>query len=159
MSQRAKELAEGFTAFNNDLITFVENCSDENWQKVCPGENWSVGVVARHIAAGHYGAIGLAKLIVAGEKLPELTNDAIDQGNVQHAQKHAGCTRDEVLDLLRENGASISGYVAGLSDADLDRTGHLALTGGDMSTEQFVQGIIIQSGGAHVKNMKAATGV
>ena len=32
MSQAAKELAERFTGFNNEVIAFVENCSDENWK-------------------------------------------------------------------------------------------------------------------------------
>ncbi|UCG12341.1 MAG: hypothetical protein JSU72_17880, partial [Deltaproteobacteria bacterium] len=76
MSQRARELAEQFTAFNNEVIAFVENCSNGDWRKVCSGEQWSVGVVARHMAAGHYGALDLAKMIVAGQPLPELSGEA-----------------------------------------------------------------------------------
>jgi hypothetical protein len=101
MSERAKELAQRFMTFNNEVVAFVENCSEENWQKVCSGEKWPVGVVARHITAGHYSAFGLAKMIIDGKQLPELSREAIDQGNAQHAQKHANCTKDEVLGMLR----------------------------------------------------------
>jgi hypothetical protein len=158
MSKRANDLAERFKAFNNELIGFVENCSDENWRKVCPGEQWSVGVVARHIAASHFGALGLAKMMVAGEKLPDLTEGVIDQMNSKHAEKHRLCTQDEVLKTLRGTGTSAADYVAGLSDNDLDRSGHIAAAGGDMTTEHLIVNIIIRAGGEHFANAKAATG-
>jgi hypothetical protein len=158
MSQRATELAQRFLSFNNNMIAFVENCSEENWKKVCPGEQWPVGVVARHVAAGHYRAVGLAKMIVTGKELPELTDETIDQSNAQHADKHAGCTKEEVLGLLRENGTSLAGFVTELDDTDLDRAGQLAVVGGTISTQQFVENIIILSASEHFENMKAATG-
>jgi hypothetical protein len=158
MSKRAIDLAERFKVFNNELIAFVKNCSDENWRKVCPGEQWPVGVVARHIAASHYGALGLAKMMVAGEKLPELTEGVIDQMNSKHAEKHRHCTQDEVLKTLRENGTSVADYVAGLGDTDLDRSGHIAAAGGDMTTEHLIVNIIIRFGGEHFAHAKAATG-
>ncbi len=156
MSQRAKELSERFTSFNNEVIGFVEKCSDENWANTCQGEGWPVGVVARHIAAAHYGTLGLAKRIVDGKPLPEITQEVIDQGNSQHAQKHADCTKDEVLGILRENGSSIAEYVGGLDDADLDRTSNFAVAGGTISTQQFFENIIILDGTNHLANMKAA---
>ena len=70
--------SERFMKFNNEVIAFVEKCSDESWAKVCSGEKWPVSVVARHIAAGHYSAFGLAKMIVNGKQLPELTQETID---------------------------------------------------------------------------------
>ncbi|UCD80308.1 MAG: DinB family protein [Desulfobacterales bacterium] len=158
MSQRAEEIAKRFTNFNNELIAFVESCSDEDWTKVCPGENWPVGVIARHLAAGHYRALGLAKMIVEGKELPELSREGIDQANAQHAEKHAGCTKEEVLGLLRKNGSAIADYVAALDDADLDRTGHLALAGGAISTQQVIDNIIVQSATEHLASVKAATG-
>lgn len=159
MSQRAEELSERFINFNNEVIEFVENCSDEDWKKVCSGENWPVGVVARHIAAGHYSAFGLAKMIVDSKQLPELTNEAINQGNAQHAEKHANCTKDEVLGILREKGSSVAEYFAGLDDADLDRTSNLSVAGGTISTQQFIENIIINSGIEHLTNMKSVTGM
>jgi len=158
MSSQAKELAERFKAFNNEMIAFVEKCSDEEWKKVCPGEEWPVGVVARHVAKGHYGAFNLAKMIVAGEKLPDITKEAIDQANAKHAEEHTNCTKGEVLGSLRENGSTVADYLSGLEDSELDRTGYLALTGGEISTRQFIENVILQSGNDHLSSMKKAIG-
>ena len=158
MHQRAKTLAERFSEFNNKMISFVEKCSDENWAKVCPGENWPVGVVARHIAAGHYGALNLAKMMVVGQPLPELTTETIDRGNEQHAQKHVNCTKDEVLDILRKKGTSAADYIRGLDEADLERSTDLAVAGGTINTQQFIENIIIHSANEHLGNMKNAIG-
>ena len=70
MSQRTENLAERLRTFNTQVITFVENCTQENWRKICAREDWTVGVTARHIGAGHYDIIGLAKMIVNEETLP-----------------------------------------------------------------------------------------
>jgi hypothetical protein len=156
MGHRGDELAGRFLAFNKEMIAFIENCSDEDWRKVCPGEQWTIGVVARHVAGGHYGALGLAKMIVGGEELPDITMEAIDQGNAQHAQKHADCTKEEVLGLLRKYGTSIAEYIAGLDDAELDRTAHMAVAGGTVSALQFIENIILQSGQEHLTSMRAA---
>ena len=158
MSPRTEELAQRFTSFNNEIIAFVENCPEKEWNKLCAGENWPVGVVARHVAASHYRALSLAKMIVEGKQLPELSREAIDEANAQHAEKHAGCTTDEVLGLLRKNGSAISEYLAGLDDAALDRTGNLAFAGGAISTQQVIDSIIIQSATEHLASLKAATG-
>jgi len=158
MSQRTKELVARFTGFNNEFIAFVDNCSDEDWRKVCSGEGWTVGVVAHHVAAGHFGAIDFVRMIVAGEAIPEITMEAIDQMNAQHAKEHTNCTREEVLALLRKNGSAFAGYLEGLSEADLARTGYLALIGGDVSAQQLIEMVILQSGGEHFDSMKAATG-
>ena len=158
MSKRTNNLTERFKALNHEMIAFVENCSDENWRKACPGEQWTVGVVARHVAASHFGALGLVKMIVAGEKLPDLTGAAIDRMNLKHADKHRDCTRDEVLKTLRENGGSAVDYMAGLGDADLDRIGHVAAAGGDLTVEQIIENILLRSAGEHLDHAKAATG-
>ncbi len=158
MSQRTKELVARLTGFNNEFIAFVDNCSDEEWRKVCSGEGWTVGVVAHHVAAGHFGAIDFIRMIVAGEAMPEITMEAIDQMNAQHAKEHANCTRAEVLGLLRENGSAFASYLEELSEADLLRTGYLAAIGGDVSAQQLIEMVILQSGGEHLDSMKAATG-
>ncbi len=158
MSQRAQELAEKFAAFNGEVIALVEDCSAQDWAKTCAGEQWSVGVVARHLAAGHYSVVNLIELVVSGQPLPEITMEAIDQTNAEHAREHADCTQEEVLGFLRENGSAIAEFLNGLEDEDLDRVGHLPLLGGDVSAERFFERIILQSGGGHLAGMKAAVG-
>jgi hypothetical protein len=159
MSQRAKELSERLQAFSKEVIDFVENLSEEDWHKVCAWEEWSVGVTARHIGAGHLNIIWLAKMIINGEELPELTMDKIFAMANEHAREHADCTRDEVLDILRQNGADLVDFVAGLNDDELDRKGYIAATEGDVNVQQLIEFIIFQSAGEHFANVKTATSV
>ena len=42
-------------------------------------------MVARHVAAGHYRVLALAKMIVEGRQLPDISREGIDQANAQHA--------------------------------------------------------------------------
>lgn len=156
MSQRAKNLAERLRAFTDDVITFVESCSDKNWKKMCATEEWAVGVTAHHIGAGHFEALGLARMMVNGEKLPELTMDQLVEMANAHARQHAECSRKDVLEVLRRNGAALADYVAGLTDSELDRSGHLALAGGELTAQQLIEAVILKSGGEHLANMKAA---
>jgi hypothetical protein len=158
MSPRAKELAEKFNTFNNEAIGVVENCSVEDWRKICPSETWTIGVVARHLGAGHYSALDFAKMIVAGEKMPDLTMDGIDEMNAQHAKEHAACTKNEVLDILRTNGAAMVDYISGLDDADLDRTTDFPAAGGKISAQQFIEYIVLQSGGEHLTSLRTTIG-
>jgi hypothetical protein len=153
MSQRAKDLAKQLEILNNEVIAFVANCSDEDWRKICTWEEWTVGVTARHIGSGHYRVIGLAKMIISGEQLPEFTEEQVNESG-----NHADCNREEVLDVLQKNGTSLADFVTGLDDAELDSKGHLSLAGGEITTQQFLEYIILQSGGEHLANMKAATG-
>jgi hypothetical protein len=156
MSHRAKKLADRLRAFTDDVIAFVEGCSEKNWKKVCTTEDWPVGVTARHIGAGHFEAVGLARMMVNGEKLPDITMEQLVEMANAHARQHAECTREEVLRVLRRNGAALVDYVAGLSDAELDRTGHLALAGGELTAQQLIEAVILKSGGEHLARMKAA---
>jgi hypothetical protein len=155
MSQRAQDLTERLTTFNREVMAFVERCTDTDWGKGC-AEDWTVGVVARHIGAAHYDIIEVARMIVNGEKLPEFTMDQFIQSGNQHAREHGACTKAEVMDILRNNGETLVRYVAGLDDAELSRTGYLSLMGGDVSAQQFIETIILHSGGEHLANMKAA---
>ena len=159
MSRRAQDLVERFKAFNNELIRFVEACSDEQWETPC-AEEWNLGVVARHVGDGHYnGAANMAKMIVSGEKMPQITMEQIVEMANTHAREHADCTRAEVLDLLNSNGAVLADYVGGLDDAELDRSAHMELVGGEVSAQQLVEMVIFESGGEHFANMKKALAV
>lgn len=155
MSERAVSLADKFSTFNDDVIAFVEGCSDEDWQKTTEAEGWTVAAVCSHIAGGHYGILGWAKMIVNGEPLPEITFDAIHNMNAESAASSAVATKEQVLRLLQENGGATSSFVSSLSDEDLDRSTHLDLVGGAISTENFINGFFIESGGEHLASAKA----
>ncbi len=156
MNRRAKKLAERLEIFNDEVIAFVEKSDDEAWRKICSWEQWPVGVTARHIGAAHYQAISMAKMIIRGEKLPELTGDQITAMANEHATEHAGCTRSEVLEVLRNNGREMIDFVAGLEDSELDRSAYLVLMGTDVPAWKFIEAVVLDSGKQHLDSMKAA---
>jgi hypothetical protein len=158
MSERAQSLADLIQVFNDAVLAFVGRCPDKAWRETCAEEDWTIGVVARHIAAGHLQVIQLAQDLLQGKALPELTEeDKIAEGNA-HARDHADCSRAEVQHLLKENGEAAVDFAAGLEDEDLDRKGHLPLAGGDVTVEQLLRSVIIQSGGRHLASMQATLG-
>jgi len=111
-------------------------------------------VTAHHVAVAHAQVATLAQLIANGQALPPLTVDMLNQGNAEHARTAAGCTRDETLALLRENGAAASRAIAGLSDEQLDRSAQLFM--GPMSAEQLIEGAMIHHALGHLASMSAA---
>jgi uncharacterized damage-inducible protein DinB len=156
MSQRAKDLCKRIQSFRDEIIAFVEQLSDEQWKAVSQWEQWTVGVAARHLGAGHLGIFKLLKMIVQGDELPQYTMDQINAMSNDDAREHANCTKAEALDELRRNGAEFTAFVAGLSDEELDRKGRMPAFGGEASVEKILELVVFQSGGQHLDSMKAA---
>jgi len=157
MGDRSKRLAERFKSFNEEVISFVESCTEADWGKIGV-EDWPVGVTARHIGASHYSAISGAKMIVNGEKVPEMTMEQITESANRHAREHAGCTKPEVLEILRDRGGKMIEFAGGLKDSELDETGYLPALGGNTTVEKFLEVVILRSANEHFQSMKAAVG-
>ena len=156
MSERANEIAGKIKSFSENVIAFVENLSDGEWTKVCDWEQWTVGVTARHLGAGHLAIYDLAGMIIRGEELPQLSMDQVHEMSKKDAQEHADCSKAEALEYLRKNGPKMVEFVSNLSDEDLDRTGSMPAFGGKFTTEQFIDMIIFQNAFQHFDNMKSA---
>jgi uncharacterized damage-inducible protein DinB len=156
MSQRAKELSARIQSFGDEVIAFVEKLSDRQWKAVSQWEQWTVGVVARHLGAGHLAFYKFLDMVVQGKETPPLTMDQINAMSNDDARKHADCTKAEALAELRKNGAEFVAYVAGLTDEELDRKGNLPALGGDVSVERILDLVVFQSSRQHFDSMKAA---
>lgn len=158
MSQRAKDLAERLRKFNEEVIAFVKKCRDEDWRKTSR-EDWTVGVVARHIGASHIGgATRMAGMIVKGERFPEMTMEQITNMANEHARKHADCDKTEVLDILQKTGDALVQFVASLDDAGLDRTSYLPAMATELSTLQLIENIVLTTAGEHFAGIKKVVG-
>ena len=157
MSDKSKKLADRLNSFNEQVISFVEICTETDWRKIGV-EDWPVGVTARHIGASHYTAVSAAKMILKGEKFPEMTMADITENANRHAREHAECTKSEVLDILRDKGRKIVAFAGGLDDSELDKTGYLPALGGNMTVEQFLETVVLQGANEHFQSMKTATG-
>ncbi len=156
-SDRSKKLADRLNRFNEGLIAFVESCTDEDWRKI-GAEEWPIGVTVRHIVTAHYSAVAGAKRILKGEQLPVITTEQVTENANRHAREHSGCTKSEVLDLIRQNGRKIVEFADGLEDSGLNKTGYVPVFGAEMTVEQLLESAVLQAANEHFKNIKAATG-
>lgn len=158
MSERAKDLSRRIEAFRDEVVANVEALSDDDWNKVLDWEKWSAGVTARHIGAGHFRIFDLAQMMTAGKELPQLSMDQITAMSNKDSQEHSNCTKEETLEALRQNGAELAEYVAGLSDDDLACKGSMPAFGGEFSVEQMIEFVIFQSAQEHLDNINKAVG-
>jgi hypothetical protein len=157
VSGRAADLAAKLESANAAVIAAVESSSDDEWRAICPAEGWSVGVAARHIAVSHLPIMGLVEIVATGQQAPPITMDMFHASNARHAQEHAGCTRAEVLEILRRDGQAAADKLRGLSDEQLDRTASMAFAGGaEMSAVQLVEAILLGHPAQHLESIKAA---
>jgi hypothetical protein len=157
MSDRSKKLADRLNSFNEEVISFVRNCTETDWRKIGV-EEWPVGVTGRHIGANHYSAVSGAKMILKGEKFPDMTMEQITENANRHAREHAECSKSEVLEILRDRGRKIVEFVAGLEDSELDKTAYLPALGSNLTVEQFLETLVLKTANEHFQSMKTATG-
>ena len=92
MSQRTDPIAARVQSFSDEVIAYVGNLSDNDWTKTCDAEQWTVGVTAHHIGAGHLAIFNIAGMIIKGEALPPLTMDQINAMSNEQAHSTSSCT-------------------------------------------------------------------
>ena len=156
MDQRQSQIAERIQSFSNEVMAYVEKLSDDDWKKRCEWEQWSVGMTAHHIGAGHLAIFNIAGMIINGEPLPPLTMDQINAMSNEQAQEFVNTTQSEALEQLEKNSASMVAFVKGLSDEQLDSKGSMPAFGGEVTTEQLIEYVIFQSAVEHFESIKAA---
>jgi uncharacterized damage-inducible protein DinB len=154
MGARGEALAQQFEQTNQAVIDTVQSASDAKWKASCQAEGWSAGVTAHHIAGSHEAIAGLVQAAANGQPLPPITPEMLNQGNAQHAQQFANCTKQETLELLRSKGAAAASMLRGLSDEQLDRKG--TLFGGEMTAQQIAENVLIGHPQGHLQSIKAA---
>src|SRR3712207_413498 len=104
MGQRAEALAVELGRVMTELERAVEGCSEEEWRRNGV-EGWTVAVTARHVAAAQPSILQMVLAVADGREPPPITSELLDENNARHAVEFAACSRDEVLALVRQNGA------------------------------------------------------
>ena len=158
MGARSETLAKAFESKAAELTATIEKLSDADWKKVTAAEKWPVGVTAHHVAGSHESIAGLVKTLASGQSMPNLTMAMIDEGNAQHAKQFAGCTKAETLDLHRKGVAAAAATVRSINDPDLDRSATVLQGMPPMSTQQAIEGILINHITGHLGSIKATVG-
>jgi hypothetical protein len=158
MGVKSEALAKQFEAKVQDATAVLEKLSDADWKKTTPGEKWTVGVVAHHVAGGHEGISGIIKTVAGGQSIPNFTLDLLHEMNAKHAKEFSGATKAETVALHKKNAGAAAAVVRGLSDEVLDRTGTVLTGVPPMSVEQIITNILINHVDEHVRSIRAAVG-
>src|SRR5213080_2587915 len=112
MAAKAEALAKQFEAKVQEATGVFDRLSDADWKRAA-SEQWTVGVVAHHVAGGHEGISGIIKTVAAGQSMPNFTLDALHEMNAKHAQEFANTTKAETVALHKKNAAAAAAVVRG----------------------------------------------
>jgi len=156
MGAKSEALAKQFEAKVQDATATLEGLSDADWKKKTGGEQWTVGVVAHHVAGSHEGIAGIIKTVAAGQPMPSFTLDALHEMNAKHAREFADVSKADTLALHKKNAAAAAAVVRGLSDDQLAKSGTVLAGMPAMTVEQIVTNILIHHIEDHVGSIKKA---
>jgi hypothetical protein len=157
MSERARALAEQFERAIGEFIDVVEGLSDEQWRTLCTNEARTVGVLARHVAAGIPFEMAVFREIAAGRQPSTITRAQLAEMNAGDAERWARCAKDETLALLRDNAALAATEVRRLSDEQLARTGkYVEEIPGAWTVEQWVERVLTGHVSGHLQSIRMA---
>ncbi len=137
MSQRSEALAGRLEQGARALATYARDLTDEQWEARIPHDGRKVGVVVHHVASMYPLEIQLAQTLARGEPIVGVTWDAVSQINGEHARTFNSVTKEQALDLLRQNSAAAAAAIRALRDEELDRAAPVSLNSDAPLTCQF----------------------
>ena len=138
MSQRSEALAVRLEAGAAALAAFASTLSETEWQMRLPKDGRKVGVVVHHVASMYPIEIHLATLLAAGKPVTDVTWDAVDTINRDHAKQNDGITKEAALALLAANSTEAAAAIRALTDQELDCAAAVSLNSDAPLTCQFM---------------------
>jgi hypothetical protein len=121
MPHRSEALAIELDKTVAKVIDLCATLSPEDWRRICPGEEWPVGMVAHHIATGIDLMCGHLREIAAGHDVKN-TLAEYDAQNAAEARQHWDTTAAETMALLQLARARAMTFMRRLTDEELDRS-------------------------------------
>ena len=91
--RRPAALADRLEQGARSLIALAEKLTDAEWQTRIPADGRKVGVVVHHVASMYPLEIQLATLLAAGQPITNVTGDAVDAINRDHAEENDNVTK------------------------------------------------------------------
>lgn len=160
MSIRAQGLAQRVAQGHQEVISFIKECSEAEWNTICPKENWSVGVVIHHVASVLPVEIELTKILASGQPITGVTMTEVNENNAEHAEEYVHCSKVETLELLERNSAMAVETIQKLSDEELDNTAAVSLHwNAPLTTQYFIEDHPLSHSYHHMTNIRAALGI
>lgn len=156
-SPRARELAERFERTVAAFARVLDELTEEEWRLVCPDEQRTVGVLARHVAFAIPFQLAVFREIAAGRQRATIGWAELAAMNARHAEEWADCARDEVLALLQEYGALAAEEVRAFSDAQLARAGtYVTEVTRPWTLDRWIERVLIGHVSGHQASIEAA---
>ena len=118
-SARAEALARRLEQGIDALITFAGTLTEKQWQTAVPKDGRKIGVVVHHVASVFPIEIQLAQVLAKGQPIAGVSWDDVHAMNAKHAQDNANVTKQEAIDLLRQNSAAAAAAIRALTDEEL----------------------------------------
>ena len=156
MSDRAEALANQFSRLSQQFISTFEELHPEQLQAHCEGERCTVAALGSHVAFVHQIAIDWIQSSASGKPLPEMTMAMVDQANIEQFARDSTRDKKEILEDLRQGSAQASRLVRGLTDEELDRRSHFIVFGGEVSTEDLINSVLIADVRDHRQSIEDA---
>ena len=157
MSNQANALAERIELGAAVLADLAESLSDAEWQTIVPNDQRTVGVLVHHVANMYPLEIDLVQQLATGKPIVGVTWDAVDQINAQHAEEHAIVSKQETIQLLRDNSKSAADKVRKLTDEQLNNAETVSLYADAPLTAQFfIEDHPLRHSFHHLANIRAA---
>ena len=138
MSHRSEALAVRLEAGAAALAAFASTLSETDWQMRLPKDGRKVGVVVHHVASMYPIEVHLATVLATGKPITDVTWDAVDTINREHAKQNDGITKEAALALLAVNSAQAAAAIRAFTDEELDRAAPVSLNSDAPLTCQFM---------------------
>ena len=138
MSHRSEALAVRLEAGAAALAAFASTLSETDWQMRLPKDGRKVGVVVHHVASMYPIEIHLATVLATGKPVTDVTWDAVDTINRDHAKQNDGITKEAALALLAVNSAEAAAAIRAFTDEELDHAAPVSLNSDAPLTCQFM---------------------
>ena len=138
MSRRSEALADRLEQGAMALASFAAGLTEQEWEMRTPKDGRKIGVIVNHVATVYPLEIELAQTVGRGEAVTGVTAEVINKMNADHAKENDGVTKQQTLELLRQNSAAAAAAIRALSDEELDQAVPVSLYSNATVTCQFV---------------------
>jgi hypothetical protein len=138
MSRRSEALAERLEQGATALRNFAATLTEDEWELRTPKDGRKIGVIVNHVATVYPLEIEFAQTVARGEAVTGLTAEVINKMNAEHASANDRVTKEQALELLRQNSAAAAAAIRALSDEELDQAVPVSLYSDAPVTCQFV---------------------
>jgi hypothetical protein len=137
-SERAAALAARLEQGASALAAFASTLTDAEWKRpLGTSDRRTIGVIVHHVGSIYPLEMQLALLLAKGQRITDVTWDAVAQVNAGHAGENAEATKQQALEVLARNSAEAAAQIRALTDAELAQAAPVSLYGDAPLTCQF----------------------